>query len=145
MADSYLEQPAGSGSNIHLNFQADYSYSLGRVLFKSEVVGRKNGQAALVSGGHSYATIRGIHGVVTSETETAEKQLWEEMDPLVEQYTSSKQITRLRLYVDDQGGYVQCDGWVQGYNADRSVIEGHVVIKITFDFVIKTKDTSNLN
>ena len=145
MADSYLQQPAGTGTNIQIEFEADYTYSLNRTLFKSNTMGRPNGAGALVSGGHSLGMLRGVNGIVVTETQTPEKVLWDEMDELVKSYTSSKQITRLRLYTDNQGGYLELDGWVQGFNADRSAKDGHAVIKITFDFIIKTKNTANLN
>ena len=143
--NSSLQQPAGSGSNINLEFGGDYSYSLNRGLFKSNVMGLPTGAAQLVSGGHSIANVRVVEGIVAiPDGDSPDKILWTVMDELVRLYTRSSDITRLRLYLDSAGGYVEVDGWIDGYNATRDAVDGHAVIKVTFDFIIQSKNTSNL-
>ena len=144
MPYSYIEQPPGSGSNIHIEFQGDYSYSLERALFKTVEVGMPSGAAQLASGGHSLSRLKAIEGLIVTESKSPDKILWDEMDELVRQYTSTEKECRLRLYVEESGGYIEVDGWVTGYSANRDAVDGHAVVQVTFDFLIKSKNTSNL-
>ena len=46
--------------------------------------------------------------------------------------------------MEESGGYIEVDGWVTGYSANRDAVDGHAVVQVTFDFLIKSKNTSNL-
>lgn len=144
MPNSYIQQPPGSGSNIHIEFGGDYSYSLTRALYKHQELGLPEGGAVLASGGHSIAKLTVVEGLLVTDTKSPDKILWDEMDELVRQYTSTGEVSRVRLYLEEGGGYIDCDGWVTEFDGPRDSVEGHVVIKLTFAFLIKSKDTSNL-
>lgn len=146
MPNSYIHYPASTGANINLEFGSDYTYSLGRTKVKATEMGLPNGNGAFVAGDHSYAMLRAVEGIVSIPAgSSADKILWTVLDELVRLYTNSKKISRIRLYLDDAGGYVECDGWMTSYNAARDSKDGHAVIKVTFDFLIQTKDTTNIN
>ncbi len=138
---SWLRQPASSGSNVNIVFGGDYTYTLGRTLFKYEERGLPTGEGVLVSGGYSIGRLQVQEGLVVDISDP-DLLLWTSVDDLVRLHTSSKKLARVRLYLTN--GYVECDGWVTGFNAPRMAEDGHAVIKITFDFLIKTKDTTNL-
>lgn len=145
MADSWVRQPHDSGANINIVFGGDFGYTLSRGMFLSEERGLPNGEGVLVSGGYSIGKISVVEGLITDEEITADEILWKEFDELLAQYTSSKQVSRIRLYLIDTGGFVEADGWVTNYAATRDALDGHAAIKVTFDFLIKSKNTSSLN
>jgi len=82
--------------------------------------------------------------IITAAPKTPDEIIWDELDELVRLYTSSQQVHKLRLYLNSNGGYVDCTGWMTTYDAQRGAQDGQAIITVSFDFLIKTKDTAQI-
>jgi len=141
---SFIQQPSDTGANIKLEFGGDFDYSLSRSKYKADEVGLPDGSAQLVSGGHSIARMKVTEAIITAAPKTPDEIIWDELDELVRLYTSSQQVHKLRLYLNENGGYVDCTGWMTTYDAQRGAQDGQAIITVSFDFLIKTKDTAQI-
>lgn len=132
---NYIKYPTSGTPSIQIDFSGDRGYAPRRALWNAKQFGYPGGKGKLATNGASVLVFTVQPIIVGNSSESVDYVIWNKLDPLLAQNTTSAKKALLRW--DMVGGYLECIGWMAAYNLQRTE-ETQNAVPVTIDFIVES-------